>query len=124
MMVKARKKQQTEQAELNRLMEAMREEVAREFGLSGADSVHFADLSSRICGKFGHTLRQRAKEISQQMQEEMREVSDGEQDEVSDGAQQMQKEAREVQKGNQQYPQYSAGERQMKRIEKGRSPKE
>jgi hypothetical protein len=70
MMAKVRKKQSTtEQAELNRLMEAMREEVARELGLSGAESVHFADLSSRECGKFGYTLLQRARAISGKQQE-------------------------------------------------------
>ncbi len=61
-MSKARQKR-SENVELRRLMEGMREEVAREFGLPGAGSSEFADLSSKVCGTYGQKLWSRAKEI-------------------------------------------------------------
>ncbi len=49
-------------------MEGMREEIAREFGLSGAYSTEFADLSSKLCGAFGQKLWSRARGILNQTQ--------------------------------------------------------
>ncbi|GGJ02705.1 hypothetical protein GCM10010885_10050 [Alicyclobacillus cellulosilyticus] len=57
-----RKRKQTH-PELARLMERMREEVAREVGLDEVYEGYFGEATTAQCGRFGHLLRLRAEAL-------------------------------------------------------------